>query len=114
MKEITRERFPFEVFPYGTTPARKSDQDHSARYIPKADGGPPGQTNLDNLGPLGRRAHRVKTFAPGWRHIRMGPRTFLWKTATGYWLRVDPDGTTFLGQTPSPIEEHFKALLYAG
>ena len=114
MKETSRERFPFEVFPYGTTPARRADQDHSTPYRLISEGGPPGQTNVDNLGPLGRRAHRVKTFAGGWRHIRIGPRSFLWRTPTGYWCRVDPDGTTWLGQEPSMAEEHLKAWLYAG
>lgn len=114
LKEISRNRFPYEISPWGTVGSRKCDQDHSARYIPLAEGGPPGQTNVNNLGPLGRRAHRVKTFAPGWRHQRVGPRSFQWRTPTGYWVRVDPDGTTFLGKRPSTPLEQLKALLYSG
>ncbi|HET7736404.1 MAG TPA: hypothetical protein VFK52_10540, partial [Nocardioidaceae bacterium] len=112
LKELSRERFPYEVFPYGTISSRKADQDHSKPYQLLSEGGPPGQTNLDNLGPLGRRSHRIKTFGTGWRHIRVGPRSFLWRTPTGYWFRVDPDGTTPLGPEPSDMEEQFKAWLY--
>ena len=114
LKEASRERFPYEVFPYGTTPARHTDQDHTIPYRLISEGGPPAQTSLDNLAPLGRRAHRLKTHARGWKHIRPGPRTFLWRTPTGYWYRVDPDGTTALGRQPSTMEEHFKAWLYTG
>ncbi|HSV38812.1 MAG TPA: HNH endonuclease signature motif containing protein, partial [Nocardioidaceae bacterium] len=104
------QRFPFEVFPYGTLTSRQADKDHSVPYDP---GGPPGQTSADNLAPLGRRTHRLKTFAPGWRHIRVGPRAFLWRTPTGYWYRVDPDGTHSLGKTISVMEEHFGAFVRA-
>jgi len=110
MKDIVEERFPFEVFPYGTITGRRADKDHTVPYDPH---GPPDQTSVDNLAPLGRRAHRIKTFGSGWRHIRVGPRDFLWRTPTGYWYRVDPDGTQPLGQSISLLEQHFQTLLRA-
>ena len=113
LKEAVHQAFPFEVFPWGTLPSRASDKDHSTPYLPLCAGGQPGQTSTDNLAPLGRRAHRIKTFGKGWRHIRVGPRTFLWRTPTGYWYRVDPDGTHALGKQISVPEEQLAALVRA-
>ena len=56
------------VFPWCGRDARARDLDHIVPYVPPDEGGPPGQTNPQNLAPLCRRHHRAKTFT-GW-HLR--------------------------------------------
>ena len=55
--------------------------------------GPPGQTNTQNLAPLGRFTHRVKTHAHGWNVRRLDPKTLEWTTPHGVRFHVDPTGT---------------------
>ncbi len=75
--------------------------DHSVPYIPMDQGGPPGQTGLHNLGPLGRRHHRVKTF-DGFTVHQVAVGTYFWRTPTGHWCRVDHRGTQALGRLEEP------------
>jgi hypothetical protein len=91
---------PFEVFPFGTarSRARSVDLDHTRPWVPPDHGGPPGQTSLDNLGPLARGHHRAKTFGGFTCHQPL-PGFYLWRTPTGHWYRVDHTGTTALGRT---------------
>jgi hypothetical protein len=82
---------PVELFPYGTRETTSSiDLDHIEPYDPL---GPPGQTNTQNLAPLGRFGHRVKTHARGWKVRRIDPKTLQWTTPHGFVVRVDPTGT---------------------
>ena len=60
---------------------------------PPDRGGPPGQTRTDNLGPMTRFGHRVKTHGRGWRHHQPVPGVYLWRTPHGSWCRVDQHGT---------------------
>lgn len=92
---------PFESFPYGTASARSCDADHSSRYVPMEKGGPPGQTGLHNLGPLGRRHHLAKTF-DGFRVHQVAIGVYYWRSPTGYWWLVDPQGTRALGRLEQP------------
>jgi hypothetical protein len=101
MREQLFLRMPAGVFPWSANLSRNKDLDHTIAYVPPHSGGPPGQTRIGNLGPLGRSAHRVKTHAPGWRHRQPVPGVFLWRTPHGYWLRVDATGTHLLGKDPS-------------
>lgn len=108
-REAVLARHPFEVFPYGTASSRRCDLDHSTRFVPRADGGPPGQTHPDNLGPLSRRMHRLKTFG-GWQHCQPLPGLYLWRTPTGHWFRVDHGGTHALGkETPEILRQQERA-----
>lgn len=50
--------------------------------------GPPGQTRINSLGPLGRTAHRAKTHA-GWRCRQVRPGHWLWRTPYGRDYEVD-------------------------
>lgn len=109
--EQVRLRDPVEVFPYGTCESRRADLDHRRRFVPLAEGGPPGQTCADNLGPLSRRHHRVKTFGR-WRLEMCGAGRAEWCTPQGHWFRVDHTGTRHLGRR-TPLEEHFSALVTA-
>lgn len=88
---------PYEVFPYGTLASRQADKDHTNPYATIDDGGPPGQTALTNLGPLGRRHHLAKTFGAFNVHQ---PTLGLhyWRTPTGHWYQVDHRGTHPLGK----------------
>lgn len=54
-----------------------------------------GQTRLENLGPLSRRAHRAKTHG-GWRLTQPQPGTFHWRSPAGFEYLVTPRGTTTL------------------
>jgi hypothetical protein len=95
---------PYEVWPYGTTATRWADIDHTVPYVPPDDGGPPGQTALGNLGPLGRRHHLAKTF-DGFTVHQPVRGLYLWRTPTGHWFRVDHRGTARLGKERPPTLE---------
>jgi hypothetical protein len=86
------------VFPWCHRPARGCDKDHITPYDPD---GPPGQTNTENLAPLCRLHHRVKTHG-GWTYTTLEPGSYLWRSPHGYtWVR-DVGGTTDL--TPTPVD----------
>ncbi len=97
---------PGSVFPYAAYHGQTmhaQDADHTRPYRPVTDdsrGEPDPQTRLDNLGFLGRRHHRVKTFARGWQHRQPRLGVHLWRTRHGYWYRVDHRGTHPLGKNP--------------
>jgi hypothetical protein len=76
------------VFPWCTRPAEKCDLDH---VIPYTEGGP---TASDNLGPLCRRHHRLKTHHSGWGYTVLEPGTYLWSSPHGYQFLRDHRGTT--------------------
>ena len=71
---------PTCAFPWCSRPARACDADH---VIPHNRGGP---TSDDNLAPLCRRHHRLKTKTP-WTYQTLDPGTWLWS---------DPHGLTYL------------------
>lgn len=77
---------PYEVFPWGTRRSRHTDLDHTTPY---AEGG---ATRVENLGPLGRTAHRAKTHA-GWRCRQVRPGHWLWRSPYGRDYAVDNWGT---------------------
>jgi hypothetical protein len=100
MREAVRLMHPTCVFPWSPSSSTGADDDHSKKYVPKHQGGPKGQTRPDNLGPLRRPEHRVKTHGRGWRHYQPEPGTYLWRTPHGYWVRVDHTGSHALGKHP--------------
>ena len=87
-------RRPSSVFPWTRTD--RPDVDHTIPFVP----GSGKQTRVDNLGPLDRRGHRIKTHGHGWVHRQPRPGVYLWRTPHGYWFRVDNDGTHPLGRDP--------------
>jgi hypothetical protein len=101
LREALRLASPATAFPHSPLATVRTDIDHTIPYLARSRGGPPGQTRLDNLGLLGRTAHRIKTHAPGWLHTQPHPGTHLWRTPHGYWYRVDHDGTHPLGTNPT-------------
>ena len=86
-------RHRFDVFPYGTRPSGGLDLDHTEPY--RWDG-PPGQTRVDNLGPLTRRAHRAKTHG-GWRLTQPSPGRYCWTSPLGRRYIVTQTGLTLDG-----------------
>jgi hypothetical protein len=91
IRERVKLTHPIELFPYGTRETHRGiDLDHIQPYDPL---GPPGQTSTQNLAPLGRFAHRVKTHGVGWKVRRLDPQTLEWTTPHGFTFHVDPTGT---------------------
>ena len=74
------------VFPWCTRSARKTDADH---VIPYAEGG---TTSSDNIAPLCRRHHRLKTHT-SWTYTMLEPGSFLWSSPHGYQFLRDHHGT---------------------
>ena len=84
-------------------------------YVPPDEGGPPGQTTPDNLGPLGRHHHRLKTHG-GWRCAQPERGVYLWRSPHGHWACVDASGTHYLGRLlgdGSVAEQRFRLVLAA-
>jgi hypothetical protein len=100
MREALRLARPTSIYPWSRAETHTADYDHTTAYLPLHNGGPPGQTQIANLGPITRLGHRVKTHGTGWRHHQPTPGTYLWRTPHGYWYRVDNDGTHPLGKNP--------------
>lgn len=80
---------PADSFPYSNTVSRRVDLDHTVPYVP----GMSGQTRLNNIAPLTRRHHRLKTHARDWQVEHLGNRAYLWTTPHGRQIIVDPQGT---------------------
>lgn len=83
--------YPRCVFPLCTRPAARCEIDHSTEYDhhqPTAGG----TTTADNLQPLCKAHHRLKT-AGGWIDARLPDGRILWTTPTGQPITVDPAGT---------------------
>ena len=66
--------------------SRKMDADH---VIPYAEGG---TTSSDNIAPLCRRHHRLKTHS-AWTYTMLEPGSFLWSSPHGYQFLRDHHGT---------------------
>ena len=76
------------VFPWSSVESRHLDLDHTIAY----QVGGLGQTRPSNLGPLTRRAHRVKTHA-GWKVEQVEIGVFLWRSPSGQLVLVDRLGS---------------------
>ena len=83
------------VFPWCTRSARRCDNDHIKPY---AQGG---TTSSDNITPLCRRHHRLKTHAR-WRYVRLEAGSFLWTSPHGYRFLRDETGTTDVSRDHRP------------
>ncbi|WP_133753152.1 HNH endonuclease signature motif containing protein [Naumannella halotolerans] len=104
IREQVRLTHPTCIFPWCSRPSAKCDLDHIVVFNA---GGP---TITDNLAPLCRRHHRLKTFH-GWRYRRTGSTDFEWVSPSGEIFRrhgplsfpagTDPI-TPAIGSTPLP------------
>ena len=86
LREQTMLRDHTCVSPWCTRSARKADADH---VVPYAEGG---TTSSDNIAPLCRRHHRLKTHSP-WTYTMLEPGSFLWSSPHGYQFLRDHHGT---------------------
>ena len=91
--EAVRLRSPVDCFPYATSTRRGLDLDHTQPYRHPDDGGPPGQTRQDNLAPLTRAHHRVKTHGH-WQVRQVYDGVLVWRSPHGRHYLVDHTGTT--------------------
>ena len=87
------------VFPWCTRPAEACDNDH---VIPYAEGGP---TASDNIAPLCRRHHRLKTHHSGWGYTVLEPGSYLWlhRTATSSCATTAAPPTSPARTTAGPV-----------
>jgi hypothetical protein len=92
LREAVQLRSPADVFPYATSLGRRKDADHTIAYVDPDHGGPPGQTALDNLGPMVRRNHRIKTHSR-WQVTQVSNGVFVWRSPHGRLFLVDHTGT---------------------
>ncbi len=83
------------VFPWCTRSARACDSDH---IRPHDRGGP---TCSDNIAPLCRKHHRLKTHG-GWTYTRIEAGTFLWTSPHGYTYLRDRTGTLDVSRDQRP------------
>ncbi len=83
-------RSPVDAFPYGTRSSRSCDLDHTDPY--DHSNAPPGQTRIDNLAPLSRKAHRAKT-ARHWKLTQYEGGWLEWTSPAGYHYATGPYGT---------------------
>lgn len=97
MSEIVILRNPCCPFPYCNNLSRNKDMDHIEEYEPPGDGGPPGQTASDKLGPLCRRHHRLKTHG-GWTYAMPEHGIYLWRSPLGRRYLVDHTGASAVPQ----------------
>jgi hypothetical protein len=74
------------------------DLDHTDRYVSMDYGGPPGQTQLGNLGPTARPGHRAKTHGR-WEKRQPEPGYFVHHSPARYVYLVSNQGTLALGRT---------------
>jgi hypothetical protein len=92
IRERVKLAYPIEQFVFGAAETTDSvDLDHIAPFDFGATG-PPRQTSTDNLTPLRRYSHRVKTHG-GWRVHRLDDGALEWTTKHGFKFRVDHTGT---------------------
>ncbi len=84
------------VFPWCARPARACEKDH---VVPHAHGGP---TCSENIAPLCKRHHRLKTHGHGWTYTVLDPGTYVWTTPHGYQFLRDHAGTTDVSRNRPP------------
>ena len=92
LREAVLLRTPTDCFPHATNQSHRMQIDHTQPYDTH---GPPGQTRLDNAGPLGARHHRIATHGQ-WRRRQVRSGIFVWQTPHRRYLTTGPDGTRAL------------------
>ncbi|MGV8848644.1 MAG: hypothetical protein ACOH16_03770 [Propionibacteriaceae bacterium] len=91
IREAVTWRSPIDVFPYGTRASQGLDLDHTIPYDHSL-GAPPGQTRINNLAPVSRKAHRAKT-ARRWTLTQAEGGWLEWTSPAGYHYATGPYGT---------------------
>ena len=93
LREAVRLRTPADVFPYSSSTSRAMDLDHTDPYLDPGDDGPPGQTRADNLAPMTRHHHRIKTHGR-WQVRQPFNGVFVWRSPHNRYFVVDHGGTS--------------------
>jgi hypothetical protein len=101
MREAVLLRSPVDVFPWAVGTGCGRDLDHTVPYTPIDQGGLPEQTRTDNLGPMGRRSHRIKTHGR-WKVWQVEDGVFVWKAPHGHHYLVDHTGTHQINRSRAP------------
>lgn len=101
MREQVRLRDRTCVFPGCQVPSRRCDLDHVVPYDPAATRPSAGATHPDNLAPLCRRHHRLKTHGR-WRYERLAGGGYQWTSPRGIGYPVDAVGTRPRAPDPPP------------
>lgn len=97
IREAVHLRSPASAFPWsGCTDHRSLQLDHVQPYLPRARGGPPGQTDPRKLAPLTQSEHQGKT-SGRWRERTPAPGVYLWRSPHGWVTLVTNQGTFPLG-----------------
>ena len=97
VREAVQLRNPSSAFPWsGCTDRHALQLDHVQAYLAMARGGPPGQTDPDNLAPLVRHEHQGKT-SGRWQERAPAPGVYLWRSPHGWVELVTNQGTFPLG-----------------
>lgn len=94
LREAVLARVPTDCYPYGVNTTHAMDIDHTRAYDPGSHdtGGSPGQTSVENAGPMTRNHHRIKTH--GQMSVRQPvPDTYVWRTTHHRYCLVDGTGT---------------------
>ncbi len=91
IRDAVTMRSPVDMFPFGTSRSRNLDLDHTDPYL-RGPSAPPGQTRVDNLAPLTRKAHRAKT-ARAWKLTQYEGGWLEWTSPAGYHYATGPFGT---------------------
>ncbi len=107
IRDAVHLRTPVDCFPYATSTRRTGDLDHTIPYVSPDNGGPPGQTSVDNLGPLTRTHHRIKTHGR-WQVAQPFTGIFVWRSPHGRYHLVDHTGTHPALPTP-PVRQPLPA-----
>lgn len=103
MRFALEQRQPVDAFPFGARRASACDADHTIAFDHDAEPGH-GQTNLGNLAPLGRYAHRLKTHG-GWKLSQPSPGVLVWESPLGYDYVVTPQGSTCTRRPPARADD---------
>jgi hypothetical protein len=93
-RRAVRLRTPADCFPFAANlDPVEIDHTEAYRHPPGPDGRvPPGQSRMDNYGPLGRHHHRVKTHG-GWQVKQPFAGIYVWRDPVGHFFLVDHTGT---------------------
>lgn len=97
LREAVHLRSPVDTFPYATNTSRGKDIDHTEAYRDPDLGGPPDQTRLDNLAPMTRFHHRIKTHSR-WHVTQASNGVLIWTSPHHRHYLVDNTGTHTLNQ----------------
>ncbi|HEY9563845.1 MAG TPA: hypothetical protein VIR30_08760, partial [Nocardioides sp.] len=94
LREAVFTRTPADIYPYARNTTHAMDIDHTVAYRRDRSGRPdgPGQTSLDNAGPMTRHHHRIKTSGPV-RVRQPLPGTYIWRTLNDRYRITNNTGT---------------------